>query len=95
MGIPAQFRHEDFIAAGRRIASAAHAHGKIAGILATDQAWAKEYWGYGYRMIAYGLDHMLFQAALSAGLRGLRGLMETTPIAPRDKTNGVVRASTA
>jgi 2-keto-3-deoxy-L-rhamnonate aldolase RhmA len=81
MGIPAQFRHADFIAAARRIANAARAHGKIAGILATDQAWAEEYWGYGYRMIAYGLDHLLFQAALSFGLRGLRGLVEATPVA--------------
>jgi hypothetical protein len=39
-----------------------------------DHAWAEEYRGYGYRMLAYGLDHMLFQAALSAGLRGLREL---------------------
>jgi 2-keto-3-deoxy-L-rhamnonate aldolase RhmA len=74
MGIPAQFRHPDFIAAARRIANAARGHDKIAGILATDQAWAEEYWGYGYRMLAYGLDHMLFQAALAAGLRDLRGL---------------------
>jgi 2-dehydro-3-deoxyglucarate aldolase/4-hydroxy-2-oxoheptanedioate aldolase len=74
MGIPGQFRHPDFIAAARRIADAARASGKIAGILAMDHAWAEEYWGYGYRMLAYGLDHMLFQAALSAGLRGLRKL---------------------
>jgi hypothetical protein len=37
-------------------------------------AWAEEYWDHGYRMLAYGLDHMLFQATLSAGLRGLRTL---------------------
>ena len=74
MGIPGQFQHPDFIAAARRIADAARASGKIAGILAMDHAWAEEYWDYGYRMVAYGLDHMLFQAALSAGLRGLRTL---------------------
>jgi 2-keto-3-deoxy-L-rhamnonate aldolase RhmA len=83
MGIPARFRDEAFIAAARRIADAARAHGKIAGILATDQAWAEEYWGYGYRMLAFGLDHMLYQAALSAGLRGLRQLAEANPIASR------------
>ena len=74
MGMPAQFQHPDFVAAARRIGEAARAHGKIAGILATDHAWAEEYWGYGYRMIAFGLDHMLFQGALRAGLQGLRGL---------------------
>jgi HpcH/HpaI aldolase/citrate lyase family len=71
MGIPAQFRHADFIAAAQRIGNAAKAHGKIAGVLATDQAWAEEYWAYGYRMLAYGLDHQLFQGALREGLRGL------------------------
>jgi 2-keto-3-deoxy-L-rhamnonate aldolase RhmA len=74
MGIPAQFKHPDFIAAARRIADAARAHGKIAGILATDTAWAEEYWGYGYRMLAYGLDHLLFQQGLRAGLETLRRL---------------------
>jgi 2-keto-3-deoxy-L-rhamnonate aldolase RhmA len=74
MGIPGQFQHPDFIAAARRIADAARASDKIAGILAMDHAWAEEYWDYGYRMLAFGLDHMLFQAALSAGLRGLRTL---------------------
>jgi 2-keto-3-deoxy-L-rhamnonate aldolase RhmA len=83
MGIPAQFQHPDFIAAARRIAAAAAAHGKVAGILATDHAWAEEYWGYGYRMLAYGLDHMLFQAALSAGLRDLRDLASETQGADR------------
>ena len=74
IGIPGQFQHPDFIAAARHVADAARARGKIAGILAMDHAWAEEYWDYGYRMLAYGLDHMLFQTALSAGLRGLRKL---------------------
>ena len=78
MGIPARFHEPAFIAAARRIADAARAHGKIAGILASDPDWAREYWEYGYRMLAYGLDHQLFQAALRAGLRGLRDLAGET-----------------
>ena len=84
MGIPAQFRHADFIAAAQRIGNAAKAHGKIAGILATDQAWAEEYWAYGYRMLAYGLDHQLFQGALREGLRALRGLAEEGSVTAGD-----------
>ena len=74
MGIPGQFQHPDYLAAVRRIAAAAKAHGKVAGILAMNDAWAQEYWRHGYRMLAYGLDHMLFQAALKAGLEKMRAL---------------------
>jgi 2-dehydro-3-deoxyglucarate aldolase/4-hydroxy-2-oxoheptanedioate aldolase len=74
MGIPGQFQHPDYLAAVRRIAAAAKAHGKVAGILAMNDAWAQEYWRHGYRMQAYGLDHMLFQAALKAGLEKMRAL---------------------
>ena len=74
MGIPGQFQHPDYLAAVRRIAAAAKAHGKVAGILAMTDAWAQDYWRHGYRMLAYGLDHMLFQAALKAGLEKMRAL---------------------
>ncbi len=74
MGIPGQFQHPDYLAAVRRIAAAARAHGKIAGILAMNDAWAQEYWRHGYRMLAYGLDHVLFQSALKAGLEKMRAL---------------------
>ena len=36
--------------------------------MASDEAWAREYWGHGFRMLAFGLDHLLFQAALRSGL---------------------------
>ena len=74
MGIPGQFQHPDFLAAVRRTAAAAHAHGKIAGFMAADAAWAREYWEHGYRMLAYGLDHLLFQSALRSGLEMLHGM---------------------
>src|SRR5262249_27007241 len=74
MGIPAQFQHPDFLAAVRRTVAAAQAHGKVAGFMAAGGAWAREYWEHGFRMLAFGLDHLLFQAALRSGLAMLRGL---------------------
>ena len=74
MGIPGQFQHPDFLAAVRRIVAAARSHGKVPGFMASDETWAREYWGHGFRILAYGLDHLLFQAALRCGLETLRGL---------------------
>ena len=54
--------------------AAAQAHGKIAGFMAGDETWAREYWAHGFRMLAFGLDHLLFQAALRSGLETLRRL---------------------
>ena len=74
MGIPGQFQHPDFLAAVRRVVAATLAAGKIAGFMASNEAWAQEYWRHGFRMLAYGLDHQLFQSALKLGLDRLRSL---------------------
>lgn len=74
MGIPGQFRHKDYLTAIRRVVAAARANDKPAGFMAADPDWAREYWEHGFRMIAYGLDHLLFQNALRAGLDVLNGL---------------------
>ena len=74
MGIPGQFQHPDFLAAVRRVVAATRAHHKIAGFMVTNDAWAQEYWRHGFRMIAYGLDHLLYQSALKAGLERLRAM---------------------
>jgi 2-keto-3-deoxy-L-rhamnonate aldolase RhmA len=74
MGIPGQFDHPAYRAAVARLIEAAHRHGKIAGFMALDERWARDYWAHGFRMIAYGLDHLLFQAALKAGLDTLKAL---------------------
>ncbi len=74
MGIPGQFQHPDFLAAVRRVVAAARAHGKIAGFMVANEAWAQEYWRHGYRMLAYGVDHLIYQAALRAGLDRMRAL---------------------
>jgi 2-dehydro-3-deoxyglucarate aldolase/4-hydroxy-2-oxoheptanedioate aldolase len=72
MGIPAQFQHRDYLAAVDRIVAACNAHGKAAGILATDEAWAHDYAAKGFRLMAYGIDQLLLQNALRRGLDVLR-----------------------
>ena len=72
MGIPAEFKHRDYLAAVDRIAAACAAHGKTAAILAIDEAWAREYAAKGFRLMGYGVDHLLLQDALRHGLDVLR-----------------------
>ncbi|MGE4046933.1 MAG: HpcH/HpaI aldolase/citrate lyase family protein [Acetobacteraceae bacterium] len=74
MGIPGQFQHPDFLAAVHRVVAAARDHGKIAGFMVANEAWAQEYWRHGYRMLAYGVDHLIFQGTLRAGLDRMRAL---------------------
>jgi alkanesulfonate monooxygenase SsuD/methylene tetrahydromethanopterin reductase-like flavin-dependent oxidoreductase (luciferase family) len=45
-----------------------------AAFLAMDDRWSDKYWGYGFRMFAYGLDSALFQRALAGGLSHLKSL---------------------
>jgi 2-dehydro-3-deoxyglucarate aldolase/4-hydroxy-2-oxoheptanedioate aldolase len=80
MGIPAQFQHPDFLAAVQRIVAAAEKHGKVAGFMATDETWARDYLKHGFRMMAYGLDSGLYQAALARGLATMR---DAAPAAAR------------
>jgi 2-keto-3-deoxy-L-rhamnonate aldolase RhmA len=72
MGIPGAFRHPDYLAAVRRIVRTCEAHGKAAGFLAADEAWAREYVAHGFRLLAYGLDQALLGNALRRGLDTLR-----------------------
>ena len=74
LGTPGQFDHPDYLAAIRRVVAAARANDKPAGFMVADAKWARAYWDHGFRMIAYALDHLLFQAALQAGMDMLRGL---------------------
>jgi len=74
LGIPGQFSHPKYIDAIQRVVAVARAHDKLAGFLAADTEWAKTYWDYGFRMLAYGLDHVIFQNALKAGMEMLKTL---------------------
>ena len=72
MGIPGQFKHPDYLAGVQRIVAACEAHGKTAAFLATDDDWAREYKAYGFRLLAYGVDQLMLQTALTRGLALLR-----------------------
>lgn len=73
MGIPGQFQHPSYLAALDRIVGACAKHGKTAGFLAMDDGWTHEYLARGFRMIAYGVDHLMLQEALRRGLETARG----------------------
>ena len=72
MGLPGQFQHPDYLAGMKRIVAACETHGKTAAFLATDNAWANEYMAHGYRLLAFGIDQLMLQAALKAGLDNMR-----------------------
>ena len=77
MGIAGQLDHPDYLAAIARIINAAKAHNKMAGYMAMDKDFAAHYWNEGYRMLAYGLDHLLLMAALKDGLGFIDKLAKT------------------
>ena len=72
LGIPAQFGHPAYLAAVDRVVGACVAHGKAPGMLATDDAWARDYVARGFRLMAYGIDQLLLQEALRRGLEVMR-----------------------
>jgi 2-dehydro-3-deoxyglucarate aldolase/4-hydroxy-2-oxoheptanedioate aldolase len=71
LGIPAQFDHPRFQEAVDALVAACNRHGKAAGFLAADDRWASEYRARGFRILAYGVDVVLLQRALEAGLSKL------------------------
>jgi 2-dehydro-3-deoxyglucarate aldolase/4-hydroxy-2-oxoheptanedioate aldolase len=77
MGIPAQFDHPDYLRAIDTILAAAKRHGKAAGMMAADENWARSYLAKGFRMLAYGVDHLLFQRALAEGLSRVRDMVKS------------------
>lgn len=72
LGIPGQFEHPDFLDAIRRVLAACRRHGKVPAFLVGDEAWGRSLIDQGFRMIAYGGDLWLYQAALGAGVAALR-----------------------
>jgi 2-dehydro-3-deoxyglucarate aldolase/4-hydroxy-2-oxoheptanedioate aldolase len=72
LGIPGEFSHPRYLAAIDGIVAAANRHGKAAGMLAVDVAWGRDYLARGFRQIAYGVDHLLYQKALADGIASLR-----------------------
>jgi len=76
MGIPGQFENPDYLLAVDTIVRAAKRHGKVAGMMAADETWAQNYLAKGFRIIAYGIDHLLLQRALGEGLSHIRKMVK-------------------
>ena len=72
LGVPGRFTHPTFLAAVDRVVDACNAHGKAPAFLASDDEWARGYAARGFRLLAYGIDQLLFQSALAHGLAVLR-----------------------
>ena len=43
--------------------------------MAADDVWARDYLAKGFRIIAYGVDHLLLQRALGQGLSRMREIV--------------------
>lgn len=74
LGIPAQFNHPKYKKAISRMQAAAKKHGKVLACATGDDQWSRDYWAKGFRMFAMGIDSMLLQSALRAGMATLHGL---------------------
>ena len=72
LGIPGQFEHADFKAAVKQVLDACRRHEKVPGIMAGNIASGKALLDQGFRMIAYGGDLWLYQAAVREGVTALQ-----------------------
>ena len=72
LGVPGQFGHPAYLQGVKRIVAACKTHGKTPAFLATDAAWSREYTAHGFRLFAFGVDQLMLQGALKAGLDQLR-----------------------
>lgn len=72
LGIPGQFDHPEFHGALKRVLDACRQHGKVPGFMACDITAGKALLDQGFRMIAYGGDLWLYQAALRQGVAALQ-----------------------
>ena len=73
LGIPGEFQNPVYLDAVKAVVDAARRHGKGLGFMPSDEAWAKEYKGYGFNMLAVGTDHGLFAGAVANLLKTVEG----------------------
>lgn len=81
LGIPGQFEHPRFVEAVSAVLDACRRHHKVPGFLATDVPSGRQLIAQGFKMLAYGGDLWLYQAALRDGLAGLRATAPSSPSA--------------
>lgn len=85
LGIPAEFENPKYLRAIDRVVAAANKHGKVAGFMAVDQKWAMDYYAKGFRIIAYGLDTIVLQNGIRAGIEALNEASKKKPAAKSKK----------
>src|ERR1044071_3120884 len=73
LGIDGEFDHPRYKAAAKALVSACARNGKAAGFLCGDVKTGQQYLDWGFRILAYGVDSVVYQGALKAGIDGLRG----------------------
>lgn len=73
LGIPGQLEHPDVVAALKRVVDVCQRNGKIPGLLATSVPEARTQLARGFRLVAYGGDCWIYQAALREALGALKG----------------------
>ena len=73
LGIPGQIDHPDFQAAIERVAEAARAHGKAAGVLVWKAEDAARYAELGYTVFSISSEGSLFERAMRIGCGDTRG----------------------
>ncbi|WP_138275938.1 HpcH/HpaI aldolase family protein [Rhodoluna limnophila] len=72
LGVPRDFKNPIFQDALSKVLAAAAAHGKVAGILASDTSIARTYVEMGFRFIAIGSDSTLMAKAISDAVTEIR-----------------------
>ena len=72
LGVPGQFEHPQFLDAVAQVLKACQNHGKVPAFMASDSAGGKKLLDQGFRMLAYGGDLWLYQAALREGVTALQ-----------------------
>jgi len=72
LGIDGQFEHPRYKAAAKALVRACARARKAAGFLCGDVKTGQKYLDWGFRVLAYGTDTGVYQAALKAGIAGLR-----------------------
>lgn len=72
LGIPGQFDHPQFQDAVSQVLAACRRFGKTPGFLASDIGGGQKLLDQGFRMLAYGGDLWLYQAALRDGVAALQ-----------------------
>ena len=72
LGVPGDFAHPEFLKAIDAVAAACRRHGKALGRLVPDVATGADYRARGFDFLCYSGDVWTYQAALKAGIEGLR-----------------------